>query len=726
MKSKKVFLLLFIFLTCCLNSAWSCGPNIPEAVSSYSKQPDAPFENFAKGDLGVLRPTFYQSYLLIAYRYLNGPELDPEEQRALMNFWRNGRDYRYEDNDRSHEWTEAIKKITESDTKHLQLYREHPQSHDWYLNCASDAFETALQTLKARRGEFGENSPQVGEWLSAQQIVFSNCGNGLSIPPPTSTDAAPLIKKDRAYQIAAAYFYAEQFDQAESMFREIAKDNNSPWNRIAPYLAVRTMVRKSDLQSNQSEKIDLLLKAKSELQYFIGERQHSEIHRASKKLLNTVNYRLSPAERMTELSGELLKEHSSENLTELLDDFRYIYSEGIRSNHDLVAWIDSYERMDSANSLQKWQQTRSPHWLLATLSTIHRDDPNLPGLLGEANKISADSHAYTSILYESLRLMIQAGRKEEARKRLAVFLAEDGGKLSLSDTNLFAALRMQLAKNLDEFIIDAKRRPAGIKWPVEDMGIPEELEPVMRSELFFWDSTWIFNRELPLSLLIKTLEGTNLPDNLRKQIAIAAWTKAVLLHEESSALKLARVLRELSPELKEDIDSYISAENEEDRNFAFAYLALKTPGLQPFLQPGFGRDARLNELELYRDNWWCAIRNELSGMDERKEYIAEKDTIIRLPDFITEEETLASQKDLETLAEIGAGPIYLGQIVLRHANSHPGDPRMAEALHLTVRATRYGCSQERSETSVISRNAFKLLHSKYPKSAWTQKTPYWF
>ena len=52
----------------------------------------------------------------------------------------------------------------------------------------------------------------------------------------------------------------------------------------------------------------------------------------------------------------------------------------------------------------------------------------------------------------------------------------------------------------------------------------------------------------------------------------------------------------------------------------------------------------------------------------------------------------------------------------------PPDPQVPEALHLAVRATRHGCTD--NETSQWSKKAFQLLHRRYPKSEWAVKTKY--
>src|SRR5258707_9101325 len=49
--------------------------------------PDLPFNNFADGKLGIIKPTWEHSYLYVAYRYLAGPGFDAAEQKALVSLW---------------------------------------------------------------------------------------------------------------------------------------------------------------------------------------------------------------------------------------------------------------------------------------------------------------------------------------------------------------------------------------------------------------------------------------------------------------------------------------------------------------------------------------------------------------------------------------------------------------------------------------------------------------
>src|SRR6185503_49773 len=100
------------------------------------------------------------------------------------------------------------------------------ESYQSIQNCLDDAFASAMVTAKARLASFGgAASSQMREWLRAQDAVFTNCPGGpLVLPEPAPAGADALTKADRAYQTAAAYFYATRYAEAASGFRAIAGD----------------------------------------------------------------------------------------------------------------------------------------------------------------------------------------------------------------------------------------------------------------------------------------------------------------------------------------------------------------------------------------------------------------------------------------------------------------------------------------------------------------------
>ena len=75
-----------------------------------------------------------------------------------------------------------------------------------------------------------------------------------------------------------------------------------------------------------------------------------------------------------------------------------------------------------------------------------------------------------------------------------------------------------------------------------------------------------------------------------------------------------------------------------------------------------------------------------------------------------------------------AASIQLSQQALAFAREHPDDPRVPEALAMSVRAMHYGCDSNNDDAvrKATGKSVFDLLHHKYPQSEWTKKTPYYY
>ena len=161
------------------------------------------------------------------------------------------------------------------------------------------------------------------------------------------------------------------------------------------------------------------------------------------------------------------------------------------------------------------------------------------------------------------------------------------------------------------------------------------------------------------------------------------------------------------------------------RRFAAAYLSLKFPGLRPHVSYGIGRTSPMNEIDSYRDNWWCAEPpSSRSGAPSEGESETEsKAKPVVPPQFLKPSQSLASRQ-YASLQALGAAPNYFCRIAVEWTDKNPADRRAPEALHLAVKATRYGCTDK--ETGRWSKAAFDLLHQRYPNSAWAKETKYWF
>jgi hypothetical protein len=159
---------------------------------------------------------------------------------------------------------------------------------------------------------------------------------------------------------------------------------------------------------------------------------------------------------------------------------------------------------------------------------------------------------------------------------------------------------------------------------------------------------------------------------------------------------------------------------------------LRNPGMRPYVQIGFGRETPLNKIDNFRDNWWCSFTPGPSGSIEgyyRNASIIGKPLIELYRNsapavpFLAPEDRERARREWADLAKLPSAPDYLAGQAIDWAKSHPGDPRVPEALHLCVRASRYGCATEKSP---FSKQAFELLHKQYPDSEWAHKTKFWY
>jgi hypothetical protein len=729
---------------------FACGPFLIEAVFVHTVHPAYPMDRFAAGRVGVLQPSYARSYLYAGYRYLAGSGFSRAEQRALTEFWSDRLNYSWSagDEDWTKAWFEARHKVVTQDPAPISVYRsrEKPNEYESYLNCQKDAFETAIATLNERIAKFGADNAAVKTWLTAQDQVFSNCAGGSLIPEQLPSDADALQRADRAYQIAAANFYAGDNDGARKAFEAIAADTSSPWQRNAVYLIARSLIRKGSLGPPE-QKQESLSAAEAQLRKILADKKLSSLHAASTRLLNLVRLRLHPAERANELAHILAAKTENPNIkqdlwdyTSLLDGFLEEDDSGnappaFPKTEDLTDWIATFQDSSSSvreHALERWQATHSDPWLVASLTALEGKDPKASELIAEARKVPSSSAAFASARFHAIRLLMESDQNAEARKLLDQTLKSDRAQFDDSSLNLLIGRRMLLANSLAEFLTDATRVPAALSWnddgrevPSGDEELSDETKSLRGKPLFDIDAAHALNQQIPLSLLKEAVKSNALPAAPRRDLAQATWLRAALLGDTTNANELVPVLSGLVTEMSELLNNYRSTMPPDEKKFAAIYAWLKFPGLEPVVDAGVGRVTPLQQQDSYRDNWWCSSSFQAATAEENREVVSFTATTTAAPlRFLTPAEIERGAKEWSALSAFGTAPNYLTRQVIQWANSHPADPRVPEALHLAVRTTRFGCTDK--DSSRWSKAAFDLLHRKYPTNPWTKKTPYWF
>lgn len=732
----------------------ACGPYFTDAIFVYSKHPDFPLEKFAGGKLGVVTSSWARSYLIAAYRNLAGTPLSGDETKAISSVWDDRLNNRWESNDDQwiKSWTEARKKVPGVPAApgiYVYRNREKPHEYESFLNCQGDAFQNAEATLNERIKRFGADNQAVRDWLAAQDRVFANCREGKQIPVPARADQDALIRADRAYQIAAANFYATDFDEATRQFDAIAKDSSSPWREKAGYLAARSMLRKGSLVDKDEEGRPALAEAETRLNAVLKDKSATASHHPSSRLLNLVGLRLHPEERLHEIAHALAKKNASTNFkqdvwdyTILLDKFLGDGSEGEGSetakpklpagltSDELTDWVITFEDSSPAavaHSLERWEKSRALPWLVAAISKVNGQSASASSLLSAAANVDHNSPAFPSLTLHSVRLLMENNRGSEARTILDKALASDRQKLSASALNLLLGQRMVLAQNLDEFIQSAQRVPAGLSDDNDGREIPDEdsKEKPGESQVYFdRDAANAFNRAMPVAMIKDAARSKVLAPNLRRDVVQAAFVRSAMVDDRETALQSSALLQEIHPQLKEFLGAYEKATTRDARRFAAVFLSLKFPGLRPYVSAGIGRSSALEEVDSYRDNWWCAEPPTApSGPPSDGEGGDTKAKPLPLPEFLKPSQSLAAAQ-FAALQALGTAPNYFARIAIAWTEKNPADPRSPEALHLAVRSSRYGCTDD--QTGRWSKAAYDLLHRRYPNTTWARNTKYWF
>jgi len=882
--------------------AYASGSWITVTLFEYRVHPDLPLDKFAAGRMGIIKPTWDHSYLYVAYRYLNGSDLNASEQQAMLSLWNEwlglvplpAESSQWQDTSSdirravgtvgtaSSEWVAARGKVPGiGPLDGVGIFRSAPAEFDTFsfANCNVTSFTTAVTTLDTMITRFGIASPQVKQWVDAQDRVFDNCSDGApeyglneeawsamvdewrqargkvltmglregfsnrcggmnfrtaalaldsmitkqgasspevkqwaestdkalqdcsvsgdrnnlaSLPPNIPAPlpgGTPLEQAQRYYQIAAATFYSGDYDGAAKLFDSIAADSSSPWRELAPYLVARAMIRKATLSAAANDK-ELLAQAETRLQKIIADTPNDTVKRDAQQVLGFVEVQLHPDQREQELAHAVMQSTPGEMLRQDVIDYFWILdhhtAKDIALNDDLTLWLSEIRaKIDepvSDRAIEKWKKTSSLPWLLAAISWLEPSDPDAPALIEAARKLTTDSPAYVTVNYHLARLEIEQGKGDAARARLDALLAKHD-QLPISTVNELKRMRSRVARDLTELLTYLPRTPLGITDTGDADEIPSSLletpmatataspEPAMASgatpkgffetreagrwgegsvsggsggslglvprgfvmpgassipattpvptpspldelakeQLFDDDGAGVLPGRGPLTLLVEAAHSKTLPPNLRAQVALATFVRAILLNNEAAARGVAPLVSDSYPNLRPLIERWLAAKNANERNFDPAYMMLKNPGMSYDIETGAGGVTPIDEIDEFRDNWWWPA---FSKPESRF-----------FPEFLSAAETKSAADEWQKVSAIN-GPNLFCSAAIDHAKSDPDDPRSPEALYRCLTAVHLGCSNDRS--TELAKSAFQLLHRRYPKSAWADRGHVWY
>jgi hypothetical protein len=740
-------LTLAVLLAGTSGAAWATGQYIQEIrfFSRSGMDPESNLEYF-HGRLGILRPTFDNNRLFAAYRLMMGGTFSDEEAQKLLARCCDaaGAD------DTTTTWDEARKRVQGLPPAPKGAARGDRPAEISALDvsCFPNAFRNAAATLIERIKQRGAGDPSVRQWTIGEDAVLANCAADSPLPVETP-DSPAWLKADRAYQIATAYFYRFDYGRAAELYAAIGADAASSWRKLARYLAARAAVHAAIVARTPES----IAAANAAIAGIAADPELADYHGDAPRLASMLAFGTRPQQRAQELATSLLGTDLPASLAVDLHDLVDLERTGKRYT-DVGAWIYDVNALngeqagqDAAKTdvLARWHDSRALPWLVAAMMFLAPGDPDAADAMAAARAVAADSPAYDTLAWHRMRLLIDQGKADEARTELDRLLASPS--LPAGVGNLLRYQRLKLARDVGEFVTFGTRRGeflmylydprtglSAIPLPLPAMNWDNYIVGVIgwRTELFqkeprYFDTDAAYGMSsfMPLPMMARVVLSAGLPPNIKRDVGLAVWTRAVLLGDADTASSMANAVSPFFPELAASWKAYHAAATPEAKKVEAALLLLKLPAAGPYVPEGLGYIYKRDVIGAFGPRWWAADETPFGNVDDNGNPRLCSDCALPLPlvapVFITARDQERAKADNARLRKLAGGPAWLGAVVIPWAKAHLSDPRVPEALHNVVRATQYG-----DMDSHTSKAAYELLHSRFPRNPWTAKTPYWY
>ena len=415
---------------------------------------------------------------------------------------------------------------------------------------------------------------------------------------------------------------------------------------------------------------------------------------------------------------------------------------------ELTDWLFTYQMTGGEAylySLSKFKATGSDLWLMTAISKADKASTGLPRLLEAANNASRTSPAYQTIAYHAARILLEQGKTVEAKKIIDDML-NMGDQLPISARNSFLGLRLRIAEtledfltfslrkayafdfdgsvgNIDDFIAEQKaeynpeyNKDGREAYDAEVEGRYEEEKQWQGRMMFDTDTIEVFNQHFPTAQLIEVEKSPALPDYMRERFAIAIWTRAYLVDDMATLLKITPELAKYRPESAEQLERFTGAKTQAALDHAVLYFVLKNPLLSPYIEDGIGKSDN-EQGDFDSNDWWC-VPYDTEYDDATSSEVAKK--LPSRPSFLTAAQSKTGQTERKRLKEIGDAPKFFAEKVMDWAKKYPTDRRIPEALYITAKAngwTKYGCGNNEELKDEFA----AYLKKHYLNSEWTAK-----
>ncbi|AIT05464.1 hypothetical protein MC45_02550 [Sphingomonas taxi] len=666
---------------------------------------------------------------------------------------------------RQHDWLDVRRTIPGATEVYWIAAERNGPNFVAIPTCFDDAFTTAAATLADRARRYGRAAPAVRAWLDAQDAVFAACSKPVAALAPLPAAAPSWLRSDRAYQEAALALYNGQADEAARRFAAIAGDVASPWRPSGLYLSARALLRAA-IDAPAPARLAAAHAALDRLAAApAGTFGRGELMRMRQILA----FHEHPDRLLLRLDRDLNAPAPLPEVAVAVRDYLTL-ADRHPAKPEAADWIRTIQAKDrvaaSTHAQERWNAGHRTAWLIAALLLADPADAGAAALAEAAGRVPATDPAWLTARYHRLRLLTPRADAAQIRAEADAVLARDD--LIRSDRNVFKAVRTQTAASLADFAAHALRAPycrTGLSTCTADVRTAGDGLIGRRPSGGFAglgpDARAVIDR-LPLHERMAVADMTAMPREIRLDIALTSFVRAVQLRDDAAVDRLAARLVTLLPQVAADWRRIAATPPGADKLFAEAFVMMKIPSLRVDLAdyarptgtvrqfggywvdlllplPGqHGPSRPFPPASAYLPNgYWSSAYASDREADRADLACLEKcgSGILPLhyPPFVraTLPRALAERRafivsmrhfdDSGRPVTVQTAGISLWNSALTYVVRHPGDPRAAEALYRLIRVARWGGNHDH-----LGRRAFLLLHRRYPRSGWTARSPFYY
>lgn len=655
-------------------------------------------------------------------------------------------------------------------------------------NCSPDAQSFANLTLSRLQARPDATLARVQDWVSAQQVVFGLCSRDplevLADPdplvPPLPASEPVYWRQLRDYQMAAAAFYAAHYAQSQQAFARIGHTPGHPMQAWGAYLALRSHLREMQLPTTTPprdgppapataapEQVADLEALRREGAAILRDPALAEVHEAAAATLRRAAFLLAPRHRFAELTAMLDDLRADPSRDDALDDWLLMgYRTGdenadvralaaLREAHPWYDWAADVTHEDptaaaaaaaaapaSAASTacgraclyasQAWSRglgTADRHptdfsagqhhaWLVAALMS---DAPLVAPMEREALAVPVQAPEYASVRYWLAGRLAATGRADTAREIDEGLLTrlQATRPLAGSAINLVIQQRFGIATSVADASAWLLMSPVAATNPdTGERGDPAADVLTPSGEGMRW-----LDGSLSVADLLQVAHSLKTPSAWRSRVAVAAWMRADLLGDAPAALEAAALVEQWVPTLKPAALRYRLAPAGAARRHGLVVSALRH-GMSPEPAASYrdmGGTWPLAKPDETVADLWCRIGD--SGVVD---YVAGVPVAAKSKPQPPEVTADPARRDAERarLSKTRSATGFVGVHAIEWATAHPGDKDAPWLLYVAIQSSRGGCMDP--DHKAISRKAWQLLHQRWPRSPWTEQSPYFY